>query len=46
MVDPWPEYWPNDWYRTDDVYVSNVNNGYYLQNRMHPGVHLALRISM
>ena len=46
-VDPWPEYWENDWYRTDDVYVSSVNNnGYYLQNRRHPEVRIALRISM
>jgi hypothetical protein len=46
VVDPWPEYWANDWYATDDVYVNYANNGYYLLNRQHPEVHIALRISM
>ena len=31
LVDPWPEYWGNDWYDNDDVYVTYVDNGYYLQ---------------
>ncbi len=32
VVDPWPNYWANDWYDNDDVYVSYVDNGYYLYN--------------
>jgi hypothetical protein len=44
-VDPWPEYWGNDWYDTDDVYVAYVDNGYYLYNRRYPGAGLAISIS-
>ena len=36
MVDPYPEYWGNTWYQTDDVYVAYFNDGYYLYNRMYP----------
>ena len=39
-VDPWPEYWGNDWYDTDDVYVNYVDNGYYLYNRRYPSAEL------
>jgi hypothetical protein len=35
-VDPWPEYWGNDWYDTDDVYVNYADNGYYMYNRKYP----------
>ena len=45
-VDPWPEYWGNDWYDNDDVYVTYVDNGYYLYNRRYPGVGIAISISM
>jgi hypothetical protein len=45
-VDPWPEYWGNDWYDNDDVYVVYVDNGYYLYNRRYPNVGIAIRISM
>ena len=45
-VDPWPEYWANDWYDTDDVYVTYVDNGYYLFNRRYPDVGIAISISM
>src|SRR5208337_1857613 len=30
LVDPWPSYWANNWYQTDDVYVVYANNGYYI----------------
>jgi len=30
LVDPWPGYWSNNWYETDDVYVVYANNGYYI----------------
>jgi len=45
-VDPWPGYWANDWYDTDDVYVTYVDNGYYLFNRRYPDVGIAISISM
>src|SRR5580704_16630849 len=46
MVDPWPGYWANDWYDTDDVYVTYVDNGYYLFDRRYPDVGIAISISM
>jgi hypothetical protein len=46
LVDPWPEYWGNDWYDNDDVYVTYVDNGYYLFNRRYPNVGIAINISM
>jgi len=46
MVDPWPEYWANDWYDTDDVYVTYIDNGYYLFNRRHPQTGIAINISL
>ena len=45
MVDPWPEYWAPTWYETDDVYVDYVNDGYYMYNRRHPGVAIAVNVS-
>jgi hypothetical protein len=46
LVDPWPQSWNNNWYDTDDVYVSYVDNGYYLFNRRHPDVGIAISISL
>jgi hypothetical protein len=46
LVDPWPEYWGNDWYDNDDVYVTYADNGYYLYNRRYPNVGMAISISM
>jgi hypothetical protein len=45
MVEPWPEYWAPTWYQDDDVYVDYVNDGYYLCNRRHPGVTVAVNVS-
>jgi hypothetical protein len=45
MVEPWPEYWAPTWYQDDDVYVDYVNDGYYLCNRRHPGVSVAVNVS-
>ena len=45
LVDPWPEYWASNWYETDDVYVDYVNDGYYMYNRRHPGVAIAVNVS-
>jgi hypothetical protein len=46
LIDPWPEYWGNEWYDNDDVYIAYVDNGYYLYNRHYPSVGLAISISM
>jgi hypothetical protein len=46
LVDPWPYYWPDNWYETDDVYIVYVNDGYYMYNRRYPTVGLAIRVSM
>jgi hypothetical protein len=46
LVDPWPQAWASNWYDTDDVYVSYVDNGYYLFNRSHPDVGIAISISL
>jgi hypothetical protein len=45
LVDPWPESWAEDWYATDDVYI-DYDDGYYLYNRMHPGVRLAVTVAL
>ncbi len=42
LVDPWPEYWSNDWYDRDDVYVDYNGDGYYLYNGRHPGDRIAI----
>jgi hypothetical protein len=46
LIDPWPGSWANNWYDTDDVYVSYANNGYYMYNRRYPGIGIAVSISM
>jgi hypothetical protein len=45
LMDPWPEYWGNDWYDNDDVYVAYTDNGYYMFNRRYPNVGIAISIS-
>ena len=42
LVDPWPEYWSNDWYDRDDVYVDYYTYGYYLYNRRYPGDRISI----
>jgi hypothetical protein len=45
LVDPYPEYWGDDWYYDDDVYVDYVDDGYYLFNRRYPSrAGIAIRI--
>ena len=46
LVDPWPHYWSNNWYETDDVYVVYANNGYYMYNRRYPTVGIAISVSI
>lgn len=45
FVDPWPEYWSDNWYEADDVYVE-YDDGYYLYNRRYPGVGIAITVVM
>jgi hypothetical protein len=45
MVDPWPEYWSDSWYRYDDVYI-DYDSGYYLYDRRDPQVRLAITITL
>ena len=44
MLDPWPESWSEGWYENDDVYVIYSNDGYYLYNRSHPDVAIAISV--
>jgi hypothetical protein len=44
-VDPWPDYWGDNWYDNDDVYVAYVDNGYYMYNRRYPNSGVAISIS-
>src|SRR5208337_4165694 len=46
LVDPWPSYWANNWYQTDNVYVVYANNGYYMYNQRYPGVGIAITVSL
>jgi hypothetical protein len=43
LVDPWPEYWSENWYDTDDTYI-DYDDGYYLYNRRYPSVRLAITV--
>jgi hypothetical protein len=45
FVDPWPETWSPSWYETDDIYIDYANDGYYVYDRMHPGIGIAVNIS-
>jgi hypothetical protein len=42
MVDPWPA----DWAYTDDCYIDYVDGEYFLFDLLHPGVQVALIVSM
>jgi DNA polymerase III gamma/tau subunit len=44
VMDPWPEYWSDNWYGNDEVYVEFYGGGYYLRNRMHPMDRIALSV--
>jgi hypothetical protein len=46
VVDPWPQYWPNDWYANDDVYVEYYGGGYYLHNRRYPQDRIAISVNI
>ena len=40
FVDPWPV----GWYYTDEVYVDYYDGGYYLCNRVHPGIRISINV--
>lgn len=44
LIDPWPEYWSDNWYERDDVYIVYFEDGYYLYNRRHPRDRIAITI--
>jgi hypothetical protein len=44
IVDPWPEYWSDDWYDNDDVYIDYSEDGYYLYNRRYPRDRIAITV--
>jgi hypothetical protein len=46
VVDPWPEYWSDDWYDNDDVYIAYYGDGYYLYNRRFPQDRIAISVSV
>lgn len=45
LVDPWPEYWPDNWYDFDDVYI-DYDDGYYLYNGRYPQVKIAITVAL
>jgi hypothetical protein len=45
FMDPWPETWAPTWYETDDVHIDYTDDGYYIYNRAHPGIEIAVMIS-
>ncbi|HJU83738.1 MAG TPA: hypothetical protein VJ600_05985 [Holophagaceae bacterium] len=45
IVDPWPWDWDEAWYDDGDCYIDFVDDGYYLFNRRHPGIGLAITIT-
>ena len=44
LVDPWPEYWSDNWYDNDDVYVDYSGDGYYMYNRRYPSDRIAISV--
>lgn len=46
VMDPWPEYWADDWYGQDDMYIEFYGGGYYLLNRRHPMDRIAITVSL
>jgi flagellar motor protein MotB len=44
FMDPWPEYWADDWYDNDDVYIVYSDDGYYLYNRRYPEDRIAVAV--
>jgi hypothetical protein len=46
VMDSWPEYWSDDWYDNDDVYIDYSGDGYYLYNRRYPQDRIAVSVNL
>jgi hypothetical protein len=46
FIDPWPEYWADDWFARDDCYIVYADDGYYLTNVRDPGVRIAVSFTL
>lgn len=46
VLDPWPEYWSDNWYDQDEVYIEFSGNGYYLYNRRYSGDRISLSVTL
>ena len=46
FIDPWPEYWADDWFAMDDCYIVYVDDGYYLTNVRYPGARIAVSFTL
>jgi hypothetical protein len=46
LLDPYPEYWPPNWFLTDDLYINYDEDGYYLVDRNYPDVQLAVTVQV
>ena len=44
LIDPWPEYWSDNWYDNDDVYIDYSDDGYYMYNRRYPRDRIAIEV--
>jgi hypothetical protein len=44
VVDPWPEYWEDNWYENDDVYIDYSGDGYYMFNRRYPQDRISISV--
>ena len=44
FMDPWPEYWSDNWYDNDDVYIVYSEDGYYLYNRRYPRDRISITV--
>jgi hypothetical protein len=45
LVDPWPEYWADNWYEVNDLYI-DYDDGYYLHNQGYAQVRLAITVEL
>jgi len=45
LVDPIPEFWADDWFDNDDVYIVWIDDGYYLVNPRYRSVAIAVTFS-
>ena len=44
VLDPWPEYWSDNWYDNDDMYIDYSGDGYYMYNRRYPRDRIAISV--